>query len=488
MAAILINPTSASFSSSGGNGSISLSVETADWHTTPQTGDIWMAQREKTNGVWSSWVVFKIVGEDGADGANGAPGAAGRGIVGTPSVSYVGSSSGTVIPSGSANWQSSPPSINPGQYLWTRIIYTYSDNTTSASYSVARYGIDGTASHSPTMVYAGYYNKNPRTGESEQMVYQGNNDVVSVVYDPYSRKYWVASSSAGGTDGTFTDSASSPQYSSNWDEFGSSFDSVATGVIFAEKGYIENAIIRQLETSSGSTKRVVIADNVITMYDDGNKQKLIVTGENLSSLSSLNEAITILAGTPIAVSNTSVKNLNGSETIWDSSIDQSNNSITLPDLSITVERGSSSGTPYVDGKVWYRIDDIDYPAASYGGSFSSGSTGRNFSNLPTGMTTTLSSGPHTIYVCATALCGTATLRRLIIKDAAQGLITYPSQQVQIGANGFRAAFSTTQYADFTKSGSADPEFTLRCGNYGFKVTSSGFKKMTDGTNWTTITL
>lgn len=62
----------------------------------------------------------------------------------TQNVSYQESSSGTVAPSGS--WTTTVPSVTPGNFLWTRTQLAFNDGTNVTSYSVSRYGIDGTGS------------------------------------------------------------------------------------------------------------------------------------------------------------------------------------------------------------------------------------------------------------------------------------------------------------------------------------------------------
>lgn len=73
-----------------------------------------------------SWALIK--GDDG------------RGISKTE-VTYQKSTSGTVIPTGT--WVTTIPTVNAGEYLWTRTLFTYTDNTTSSTYSVARSGVTG---------------------------------------------------------------------------------------------------------------------------------------------------------------------------------------------------------------------------------------------------------------------------------------------------------------------------------------------------------
>ena len=79
-------------------------------------------------------------GSDGAPGAPGADGTDGVGVSGSE-VRYQASSSGTTAPTGS--WLTSPPSLNAGQYLWTRTTITYTDGKSTVSYSISMKGETG---------------------------------------------------------------------------------------------------------------------------------------------------------------------------------------------------------------------------------------------------------------------------------------------------------------------------------------------------------
>ena len=73
-------------------------------------------------------------------GVKGETGAAGRGIKST-SITYLTGTSATSAPSGT--WLSSPPQADPSKpYLWTRTVVTYTDDSSSTSYSVGS-SIDG---------------------------------------------------------------------------------------------------------------------------------------------------------------------------------------------------------------------------------------------------------------------------------------------------------------------------------------------------------
>lgn len=73
-------------------------------------------------------------GATGPQGPQGATGATGNGVEST-SVTYQAWSNGTSTPTGT--WSSSPPATTASApYLWTRTIITYTNGTTSTSYSV----------------------------------------------------------------------------------------------------------------------------------------------------------------------------------------------------------------------------------------------------------------------------------------------------------------------------------------------------------------
>lgn len=80
-------------------------------------------------------------GKDGEDGKDGKNGTDGVGVQST-SCTYQVSDSGTNVPTGI--WLNYIPSVGLGQYLWTRTVIWYTDETSSTSYSVGYNGTDGT--------------------------------------------------------------------------------------------------------------------------------------------------------------------------------------------------------------------------------------------------------------------------------------------------------------------------------------------------------
>ena len=78
--------------------------------------------------------------KDGTNGDDGIPGKDGTGIKNSV-VSYAVSTSGSSAPT--YGWQTAFPTVATGQYLWTRTIFTYTDNTSETVYTVSRVGKDG---------------------------------------------------------------------------------------------------------------------------------------------------------------------------------------------------------------------------------------------------------------------------------------------------------------------------------------------------------
>ena len=80
------------------------------------------------------------IARDGNNGNDGIPGKDGVGIKST-TITYASSTSGTTRPI--SGWSSTIPSVPAGQYLWTKTVWTYTDNTSETGYSVAKMGENG---------------------------------------------------------------------------------------------------------------------------------------------------------------------------------------------------------------------------------------------------------------------------------------------------------------------------------------------------------
>ena len=80
------------------------------------------------------------VARDGNDGNNGIAGKDGVGIRST-TITYAQGTSGTVAPT--SGWISQVPNVPAGQYLWTKTVWIYTDNTNEMGYSVSKIGEQG---------------------------------------------------------------------------------------------------------------------------------------------------------------------------------------------------------------------------------------------------------------------------------------------------------------------------------------------------------
>lgn len=80
------------------------------------------------------------VARDGNDGNNGIAGKDGVGIRST-TITYAQGTSGTVAPT--TGWTSQVPNVPAGQYLWTKTVWGYTDNTNETGYSVSKIGEQG---------------------------------------------------------------------------------------------------------------------------------------------------------------------------------------------------------------------------------------------------------------------------------------------------------------------------------------------------------
>ena len=89
-------------------------------------------------------VAIAFTGQTGGQGPKGDTGDTGKGVVSVAITYQNGGTNGTTPPTGT--WQATPPSVSAGQYLWTRMIFTYTDSTESDPvYSVSRQGSNGTS-------------------------------------------------------------------------------------------------------------------------------------------------------------------------------------------------------------------------------------------------------------------------------------------------------------------------------------------------------
>lgn len=110
---------------------------TASSHTMGDIPDAWIGISAGHDASaptdWTKYTWYKYKGEKGDTGAAAS--------VQSRSVGYQVSTSGTIIPDG--DWSASVPVVPQGRYLWTRTIVQFNSGDPVVSYSVARFGMDG---------------------------------------------------------------------------------------------------------------------------------------------------------------------------------------------------------------------------------------------------------------------------------------------------------------------------------------------------------
>ena len=132
-------------------------------------------------------------------------------------------------------WKAEQPAVRDLQYLWmTSARISGATDALLADWSKPTRisAADGAKGDSPVLVYRGTYDSSK--------TYYGTSHRVDAVKIGY--EYYVARTDAG----EFRNVA--PPKASKWNDFGANFESVATYLLLAEKAFIENLGVRNVET------------------------------------------------------------------------------------------------------------------------------------------------------------------------------------------------------------------------------------------------
>ncbi|HEP4088452.1 TPA: phage tail protein [Streptococcus pyogenes] len=111
------------------------------WQTEPVTMTetkryLWTYDKTIYSNGMTTQTVPVVTGAHGQTGI-GSPGKPGTGISST-NISYASSTSGTTAPL--SGWQPNPPTVPNGQYLWTKTVWNYTNQSSQTAYSVSKMG------------------------------------------------------------------------------------------------------------------------------------------------------------------------------------------------------------------------------------------------------------------------------------------------------------------------------------------------------------
>ena len=195
----------------------------------------------------------------------------------------------TVVPT---SWSTTPVEGIPGQYLWIRITYTWSNGSTTISLSYSRCGSDGSGGTSKATVvnYQGPWKadglytgmEDDTTIRVDVVYYQGTGESDG--------KYYLAIQSKQFINQT-TPAPNTVEGKAYWGAFQGQFANIATGLLFTETAVIENAIVRVLQTASKGA-RVETKGNEMVVYDKDDIQRILIDPESSKPFTALDDYIT----------------------------------------------------------------------------------------------------------------------------------------------------------------------------------------------------
>ena len=235
------------------------------------------------NKVFSVGIAFTgAQGVQGAKGDKGETGSTGNGIS-AMTITYQAGTSNTTAPTGT--WASTPPSVAENSYLWTKMVVTYTNGSTSDPvYTVAKQGAKGATGTAGGKWYSG----TGITGTSTTAtVFSGSGVSSAVVGDMYlntstqntyrcttagaaSAAKWVYVSNIKGQTGAAGADAITMKITSS------------NGFIFKNSGVSTTLTAHVYKAGAELTATQIAALGTIKWYKDGSTTALSTTGATLS--------------------------------------------------------------------------------------------------------------------------------------------------------------------------------------------------------------
>lgn len=253
----------------------------------------------------------------------------------------------------------------------------------------------------------------------------------------------------------------------------------AAGKLSVDLIDVDELVARRVKTAE-SGRRVVIEGNELSMFNDSNELCMKVTGGELSEAS---------AGGSATVADGSIQfytleeGKQGSEQVLSTfSLTGSNNIVTIPRISVNMRLDIIESSGWLRGHVSLLLDNVSIFSSQF-------TKPQDGAVIPTlvfpGMNTSLYAGTHTLKL-RFMLQGNAAMSEASVNSTTPTSPytiswVYTNRLTEVAADGFRSSAGAAVYLELTDAGPA-----MRCGNYGFRITSAGFQQMTDGATWHSV--
>lgn len=289
-----------------------------------------------------------------------------------------------------------------------------------------------------------------------------------------------------------------PSSSDNWESIGTQYESLATGFFFTEEAVIADAIVQILRTAGGSGF-ITAEDNALSMFDSNGTLKLKISGDDITAAGTVQSInVPTTAGYIAGVSDADALagyTYSTEGTLGTFSPTAASNMMEIPAITCQVALNGRITSGSVRARVTFRITVDGIPAATgqsgwvplSAGSSSASST---FTVPTTGMS--LSVGSHSIGWSLTieALANSTYASQAGditvtggVSQAATISMGYAQQISEIGPNGMRVMFSSTELFQCLKTGSS-VQLLMQNGNYGVEVNSNSLRLRIGGTWYT----
>jgi trimeric autotransporter adhesin len=202
------------------------------------------------------------MGAKGNPGNNGIAGKDGVGISET-TITYAGSVSGTMAPS--SGWTSAVPSVPEGQFLWTKTIWHYTDNTTETGYSVAKMGDTGATGVGVTVVYRYYCLQASKPAKPTTLNPGTSWTLVEPTYTEGSTNNLYTTDLVVYSDDTFiySDVSLSSSYKAAKDAYNKAINAQALANAAKDAAAAADILARAAQTSANSAKTTADGKNTV---------------------------------------------------------------------------------------------------------------------------------------------------------------------------------------------------------------------------------